>query len=320
MMTCEACARAFPEVVGAPTQVCPHCNHEMASAAAHKDAARGTPVDPVGALQLAWRIARAEHVSLLLLWLPAFALELAAAFAVARYSEATAIPEPAAMTTGEQMAFLGVALPLLIAFFTVRIATWTFASARVLDVALGGHRFAQWRALVVPALLAGFVLTLAYTTGIILAFVGFFVLLHWFLYVPVYVAQGVRLGAAFDRSRRFARDRRTHGFTALVSLVLAVVYGTYSALSSTLSGWQADVLPAALLLLAGPVVPLLAASYVALAIREAAPGTRATASEPAKRATTKCPQCGTLIPYAPSASGAAVAIVCPSCGRAGKVL
>ncbi|HVM45700.1 MAG TPA: hypothetical protein VM582_07165, partial [Candidatus Thermoplasmatota archaeon] len=229
MMECARCGRLFPEVVGAPTQVCPHCEHEMATPAPAADArapASGAHVDPVGAIQLAARVARTDYWRLLLLWLPALALELLAAVAVAAYSSASGLPDPARMSTGQQMQYLGVALPLLILFFTARLATWTFASARILDVALGGRRLASARRLLAPALAGGLVLTLAYMVGAVFV-VGFFVLLHWFLYVPAYLAQGLRVGAAFDRSRRFARERRTHGFSALASILLVGVYGAY---------------------------------------------------------------------------------------------
>ncbi|HUR68941.1 MAG TPA: zinc ribbon domain-containing protein [Candidatus Thermoplasmatota archaeon] len=314
MRTCPSCGREYPEVAGAPTQVCPHCGFELAAAPAGAAVVVGT--DPVGAIRHAWRLARGHYLSFLVLWLPALALELAGDTLTDAYSRARGFTEP--MTTGEQMQLLGVALPLFLLLSIVQLALWTFVAARVLALTPMPAPRVSWRALLPAALLGGLVLTLTYTAGLLLLLVGFFVFLHWFLYVPAEIARGARgVGAAFEASRRFARERRTHGFTALVVLVGALAFVPYVALDG-LPGWQGNALSALWAWLTGPVVPLLAASYVAIA-QKGDPTTQRSVV-PATRATTTCPRCATLIPYTPGASGGAVDVTCPSCGYAGRVL
>lgn len=322
MIECEGCGRLFPEVVGAPTQVCPHCEREMQTTLQSRAASRGPiPVDPVGAITLAARVARTEYLRFLLLFLPALALEIGIGFVLEAYASAEGLPtEVDAMSDGQRMQFLGVGVPLILLLYSVRMGLWTLVAARVLDVAVGGKRLSRWRELVAPALLMGFVLTLTFAAGVLLLVVGFLVFLHWFMYAPAQLAAGASgVGVAFDRSRRFARDQRTAGFTALVALVGLAVLVPYF-MADTLGGTLAIVVPALINWVGGPLVPLLAASYVALALkapsRELAP-----ASPPVVgRSTTRCPQCATPIAYTPSVSGGATDVVCPSCGRAGKVL
>lgn len=280
--------------------------------------AHATPADPVGAIQLAWRIARSDYGLLLLLWLPALALQLAVGFAIVGYERAQGFAaDPALMTTGEQMEWLGVVLPLSLLLLTTRVALWTFVGARVLDRVLGGKRLAGWQKLVGPAFAVGFVLVLTYLAGALLLLVGLFVFVHWFLYAPAFVAQGARgVGAALEASRRFARERRTQGFTALALLLGALVYGAWSLLG-LLPGALGIVAPAIVAWLFGPVVPLLAASYVALALRSPKKPAQPDAVAAVERATTTCPKCARLIPYTPSAEGAR--IVCPNCGHEGRV-
>lgn len=312
MILCPACARLHPGVAGAPTQVCPHCGHETGSESATAPARPAA--DPVGALALAWRLARSQYARFLLLWLPALAVELMASFAIDAYVRNAALPLDG-MTSGQQMQYLGVGIPLYVMVFTARLASWTFVAAHALDASLGGARLARWRSLLAPALMTGFVLTLVYSAGWLMLAVGFLVFFHWFLYAPAMLADGARgLGAAFDRSRRFARERRTMGFTALALLAGGLLLVPYFLLGSAPGVWGL-LAPPLWAWLGGPVVPLLAASFVAVARAqpEAAP-TSATGA----RATTMCPQCGALITYAPS--GGATSVVCPSCGRAGRVL
>lgn len=322
MMECEGCGRLFPEVVGAPTQVCPHCQREMATATQARSSTRGPiPVDPVGAITLAARTGAREYPRLLLIWLPALLFELAAGVAILAYEGALGLPADGTATTGENMQLLGVATPLLFLFFTIRLATWSFVSKRVLEVVLGRPSPPSWGKLVGPAFVSGFVLTLAYMAGALMLLVGYFIVLHWFAFVPTFVARGARLSAAFDESRRFAREHSTFGFTALVAMLLVGIYAGWYALSVVLDGWIAEVAPALLLWITGPLVPLLAASYVALALKGSATRERPAATATSiVRATTKCPHCATLIPYTPSTTGGATDVVCPSCGRAGKVL
>lgn len=310
MFGCPACARVYPEVVGAPTQVCPHCGHEAPSTPA-EGLARGAPApDPVGALEHAWRVVRRDHVKLLLIWLPATLAELAVAFTLRAYERSAGIPADASLlTTGESMQLLGVALPLQILVFTLRLALWTFIAARALD------RPAPLATLAGPALAAGFVLTLTYFAGLLLALVGFFVFLHWFLYVPARIALGASgVGSAFEASRRFSRERRPYGFTALVSLVGATLF-VLVLLAGSLDGTMGVLAAAALGWVTGPIVPLLAASFVAVSMGAGPEDARAPELS---RDATRCPQCGTLIPYAPSTSP--IQLVCPSCGHAARLL
>lgn len=310
-LECPSCGRLYPEVVGAPTQVCPHCGHE--TGAQRRSRGRGvSPLapDPVGALQHAWGVVRRDHVKLLLIWLPAGLAEVASALALAAYERSTSIPaDPLALTTGERMQWLGVALPLLILVMTLRLGLWTFVAARALG------RPAPVRALAPLAFAAGFVLTLTYAAGLLFLIMGFFVFLHWFLYVPAHLARGARLGAAFEASRRFARERRTYGFTALVSVLGATIL-LVGVLAGGVTGSAGILAGAAVGWILGPVVPLLAASYVAVASDVTLPAH--ASPSPTPRAATACPKCGTLIPYEPS--GTPIQIVCPSCGHAGRVL
>lgn len=315
MIECPDCGRVYPDVVGAPTQVCPHCGREVDSPPSPRAAPALPRADPVGALALAWRVARKDYLWLLLLWLPAFVVELGVAFAVSAYARSADLLVDGAMTTGQQMQYLGVSLPLYVVVFTVRLAAWTFVAARALDVALGGARLARWRTLVAPALAMGFVLTLAYAAGWLLLVVGFLVFFHWFVYAPAQLADGAEgLGAAFDRSRRFARERRTMGFTALALVVGCALVVPYFLLGNLAEPWGL-VAPPAWAWLVGPVLPLLAACFVAVA--RDAPAPPAGGGAPA-RATTTCPQCRALIPYTPSSGP--VEVTCPSCGRSGRVL
>ena len=316
MMECPRCGRAYPEVAGADSQVCPHCGHEVDAPPAQAPLAkRNARADPVGALEMAWRVGRREYPRLLLLWIPALAVELAAAFLVDAYGRGVGIPADAAeMRTGQMMQWLGVAAPLYLLVFTTRLALWTFVAARTLDVALGGSRLSRWRALLGPALAMGFVLTLAYAAGWMMLVVGFLVFYHWFLYAPAELADGAGgVAVACDRSRRFARERSTAGFTALALLVGALLLVPYFVLGA-LPGALGLALAPLWGWLAGPIVPLLAASFVAVARERPPPG----ATRIVARSSTRCPRCGTLIPYTPS--GSAVDVVCPSCGRSGKVL
>ena len=321
-MECEGCGRLFPEVVGAPTQVCPHCEREMATPTLAPSSARGPiPVDPVGAITLAAQTSSREYPRLLLIWLPALLFELAAGVAILAYESALGLPTDGSATTGETMQLLGVATPLLFLFFTIRLATWSFVSKRVLEVVLGRSGPLSWAKLLGPALVSGFVLTLAYMAGALMLLLGYFIVLHWFAFVPTFVARGARLSTAFDESRRFAREHSTFGFTALVAMLLVGIYVGWYSFSVVLDGWMAEVLPALLLWMTGPLVPLLAASYVALALKgSAAPEKPAATVTSIVRTTTKCPHCATLIPYTPKLTGGATDVVCPSCGRAGRVL
>lgn len=320
MIECPRCGRLFPEVVGAPSQACPHCEHEFEASAALPRARSASPVDAFGALAQAAGLGVRDYPRLLLVFLPAFLVELVVGFAIEAYAAAAGLAEDVeSLTTGQQMQLLGVALPLLILLYTVRLALWTFVAARVLDVSLGGRRLAAWKGLLGPAILMGFVLTLAFLAGALLLVVGFLVFLHWFAYAPAQLAAGApTVGAAFDRSRRFAQEQRTYGFTALLVLVGLAVLVPYF-MTDALGGTLGIVVPALVNWIGGPLVPLLAASFVALA-KQGAPAAQAfpPAGAPARAASAKCPRCATLIPYEPA--GAPVEVRCPSCGYRGKLL
>lgn len=323
MIECAHCGRLFPEVVGAPTQACPHCGHEFVpsakgAASSPSPASATAPVDAFGALAFAARTGRRVYPKLLLVFLPALAIELVVGFATDAYAAAAGIPaDVESLTTGQQMQLLGVALPLLIALYTVRFALWAFVARVVLaEVGVGGP---AWRKLLPAAALMGFVLTLTFIAGLFLVLVGFLVFLHWFAYAPAQLSAGAPgVGAAFDRSRRFAQRHRTYGYTALMVLVGLAVLIPYF-LTDALGGAAGVIVPAIINWVGGPLVPLLAASYVALARGpKPEPKSPPEPSSPSVRSSTKCPQCATLIPY--TSSGAPVDVTCPACGYTGKVL
>jgi hypothetical protein len=273
------------------------------------------PADPVGAIQVAFTLARREYIWFLLLWIPAFLLELAAGFADPLYRQARGLPA-GTLTTGETLETLGVQVPLLFLAYTVRFALWAFIALRTLDAVLGGERTTRWRTLVIPSLALGGILVLTYTAGALLVFVGFFVFLHWFLYAPAMLANGAKgVGAALEASRAFARERRTFGFTALVVL-LGMIAFVASYLLEKQAGPGGIILPGLFAWLVAPIVPMLAASFVAISQKE--PPVVLTGATPEPRAATTCPRCATLIPYASAEE--AVEVVCPSCGYAGSVL
>lgn len=336
VLECPACHRLYPEVSGAPTQVCPHCQHEAtvegdveaASAARAAKAAAQIPADPVGAMQLALRIARATYPRLLLLALPPVLVYVAFTLGLAAYEDSLGLPvDLATWTLSQRMRWAGLALPGFLLWSAAVLGSWTTISARVLDAAEGTATRTARPGLLGPALLCGFVLTLTFAAGLVLLLVGFFVVLHWFMYAPALLANGARgVGAAFDASRRFARDRRAYGFTALVVLVgfvalLPFLFGGATLvvlLVTSVVGW-----------LLAPAVPLLLASFVALASGKVAAGPipeapKAPKKEDAPKALqprsgrTACPSCGTSIEYTPT--GFPVDVVCPSCGKAGRVL
>lgn len=318
MMECPSCLRLFPEVAGAPTQVCPHCGHEASS---RGRGAASVASDPAGAARAAVQALRERYHVLLAMALPLLAYDLAAAFLDARL-QAAFLPDGAG-TTGQRMQYLGVALPLTFLGSTLQLAFWSVAGALVIDRLAGGARvratLRRW-----PTLLGlGFVLTLVYVTGLLLLLVPFFVVAHWFLYAPAAVADGERtITGAFESSRRFARARRTHGFTALVVMLwLAILLAALlaDAMLAPRLGAIGPALGPLLAWLTAPIVPAFPAAFWAVAARApevAPPAPGAPAAE--RFRTTKCPRCGTLIPY--TATGSAVEVTCPTCGRAGRVL
>lgn len=331
MLTCPRCGRDFPQVEGARTQVCPHCGHEGDSPAA-THAAPSVRADPAGATAHGFRFFRRHYGRLLLLWTPTVLVDILGTIALAAYAASAGIPEdPLQMTTSDRMRYLGVALPLFLAMYTVQLALWAHVGAFVLRESGAAPAEAPSPRRLLPASLAlGLVLTLAYLAGFMLLIVPFLVFFHWFLYAPVALAEKPRrISQAFDASRAFARERRTLGFTALVLLVwLGAALASVALAALLLAAAEAAGVSAVLLLAAigplaawpfMPLVAVLPASYWALAGREpeAAP-VRPDAPAAERFRTTKCPACGTLIPY--TATGQPVDVACPVCGRAGRVL
>lgn len=336
MRTCPNCGRDHPEVVGADEQRCPYCGHETRTPPPEDAAAEMPFADPVGALSHAARFVSRHYPRLLLLWLPVLVADVLAALAVVAYQERSGLVDVADLSPSDALSLLGVALPLYFVDFAVTFAGWGLVAAHVLDPEgrAGGAR-ASFRGRLPGALAMGALLTLALLAGFVMLVIPFLVFLHLFLFAPAAFAGGARVGEAFDRSRRFARERATYGFTALVVLVGALILGATYLLAGMLhealdaAGVRSvyvqavvEVLPAWLL---SPLLPVLPASYWRLAAQaETASGAMAdpagaSVTPAAERLrTTKCPRCGTLIRYA--STGQPVEVRCPSCGASGRVL
>lgn len=331
MRTCPRCHRSFPGVENAPTQWCPHCGHEGDAESSARPLVSASPMraDPAAAAGHAFRFFGKHWGRLLALWFPAVLVDIAVALILRGYANAAGIPLDGGMSDGQRMGFLGVALPLYFASFTVKFALWSVIGAYVLDDAWGGARMRALRARVPAALGLGAVLTLAYLAGFLLLIVPFLFVFHWFVFAPVAFGDGKRVSEAFESSRAFARERRTFGFTALVLflalgvLVIGFVLGAMALrgldAAGLRDGWWADAAGPVTGWFLAPLVALFPASYYALAQREPAPPVPSASAPAAERfRTTKCPQCATLIPY--SATGEPVDVACPVCGRTGRVL
>lgn len=329
--TCVACARAFPEVDGAPEQVCPHCGATMPTGAARPSGvASSGAVDPAGAAAHAFRFTRAHYGPLLMLWVPALVVDLAGSLALVGYQASQGLDDLTTLSLAEQLAYLGLAFPILLAVYGVRLAVWSLTAAYVADHEGASGRLAALRARLPAALGLGALLALTYLSGLVLLVVPFVVFYHWFLFAPAaFATDAAGPGAALDASRRFARERRTLGFTALSLFVLGGVVLAWLILSSLALGlfgavgWSSAALDAVVMSLlawlVAPIAGVLPASYYVLAQRAPAPVAVDPKAPPADRfRTTKCPGCGTLVPY--TATGAPVEVACPVCGRTGKVL
>lgn len=312
--------------------------------------------DPAGAAAEGWRAFTGAYPRMLLAWAPVVATHALAGALLAAYASATGFPlddlgaSTGGLDMGETMRFLGVGVPLFFVASAATLVGWGLV-ARVVERQLGGTPTprgdvfrAPWPAL--AALSAA--LVLIYSAGVMLALVGFLVFLHWFLYAPAALAdRRAGVGDALEESRRFARERRAYGFTALVALawVAVVVVGTAlgGAIETGLRALGADAsLAEALASPLGawplaPLVPALPAAFWWLARREesmrdaSAPmahapppegphgGDRTEGNGEERRTrSTKCPQCGALVAYKPT--GKPVDVTCPVCGRAGRVL
>lgn len=322
MMDCPRCSRPFPEVHGAPDQACPHCGLVFATAGGEsRSAADEPPIDPVSALAHAASVVKRDYFRLVLAWSPVVIVSALLGWITLRYATSLGLPpDLSSLTPSQALPFLGVALPLWGASMLVEFALW----ARVASIA-GAH---PSRAPVTAALGLGALLTVVYFAGFALLILPFFVFLHWFAYAPAALAEGKSIPQAFEASRAFAKRRRTYGFTMLLVIAwLAVLIAGY-ALGAVLASGLASlgVPPEAAEALGSavgtwpfaPLVPLLPASYYALASASAPPAQPKSEPRPAPRArSTKCPSCGVLIPL--DAPGP-VTVTCPACGVTGRVL
>jgi phage FluMu protein Com len=336
---CEACGRDFPEVFGEAEQKCPYCGRLQAASPASQPQPQPQPfaherVDPVAALRHAFQLLSRKYGVLLLVMLPAALVDLAVGVAVVAFVRAQGIPTDVfAMGVTDRLRYLGVALPLSLLSSVVGLASWSLVAAVALQEdgvrPKGALRAMAGRLHL--ALAVGLLLTLAWTAGLLLLIVPGLVFLHWFLYAPAALVETGSVPRAFERSRAFARERRTYGFTAVVLLVYFGLFVLDTLLASPessllqLVGVPSDYADAAATALgAWPLamlVPLLPAAYYSLAQRapDVPPPTTPLPTAPAERfRTTKCPQCGTLVPY--TATGGAVDVKCPVCGREGRVL
>ena len=360
MRTCARCQREYPEVAGVDAQRCPHCAHEEptrapgpTSAAAPMGAAPGTPpADAAGGLSFAMRLARERYPRLLLLWLPAFAVEAIGGALLLAYQLSLGLPTTAEELQGAEpdklMRFAGVAFPLFALTIVARVLAATAVAAEALDALRvdGGGHLARLRRRMPSALgfaLGVTLLALAIPTvaalpfvvvfggiGIVLMIIPLVVVFHLFLFAPAAQAHAAGgMAASIRESRRFARERRTFGFTLFVLLALVgasivtAIVAYLASLGAEAAGapplW-ADLAASSLLnWLLLPVVAAMPAGFYALA-RQAPAERPVDASAPAAERfrTTKCPGCGTLVPY--TATGQPVDVTCPVCGRTGKIL
>lgn len=328
MIDCPACGRAFPAVEGATEQTCPHCGHEFGTFL--KGDLPRPPADPAAAAAAGFRIFVKRYPSFLLLWLPVLLVDVAVELSLQAYGNRVGLPtDLAQVDAATALRYLGVGVPLYLAFYAVQLAFFAVIAAHVLDHAAGEGGTATLRAtLAKPGALLGLglVLMLAYLGGLVLLIIGAVVFFHWYQFAPAALADRRRgVVDALQASRRFAKERRTFGFTALVLFVafaLAIVWAVLSAAGGAIFGGAplARILVGALASwLLTPLVAILPAAYWAIAQHAPPPDPGAPQGPPAERfRTTKCPQCGTLVPY--EASDGPVEVACPVCGRKGKVL
>lgn len=330
MRTCPSCGKEFAEVQGASEQSCPHCGFIVPtpSAVAPSVEPPAGPVDAFGAAAHAVRLWLRHPLALLALWLPVVLANGAVSIMLVLYAESTGIPtDPFAMNDPQRLRYLGVALPLAGVAFAIELAAWGAVAAFVARK----ESTASGAPLSAATLLGlGFLLTFAYVAGFALLVVPFFIFFHWFLHAPAAAGDGATLTRALERSRVFARERRTYGFTALVllvwvaiwliELVLANGFASFLGLFGVPAGYADALGPVLAAWPLAPLIPLFPAAYWSLAKRAAPdadpPAPNAPAAE--RFRTTKCPKCATLVPY--TATGQPVDITCPVCGTKGKAV
>jgi hypothetical protein len=319
-------------VAGADAQRCPFCGEEAVDLTLAPQEDESLPLaDPVGALAHAARVVRRRYLRILLLWVPVVLLDAAVALSVVAYQAANPGTEDlGALTTDQALSLLGVIAPLYFLDFVVTFAAWSWIARLVLGPSGASTDRGVKRAYPAASLAVGALLTLALLAGLVLLLVPALVLFHMFLFAPAALAGGTGVGGAFEASRRFSRERQTLGFTALMVILAALLLGATFALAALFrtgldaAGVASPVAHALVEVLPGwllwPLLAILPASYWALA--QAAgrdDASRAQAQGPARGArSTKCPRCGTLIPYTPT--GGAVDVTCPACGTSGRVL
>lgn len=332
--TCPKCQHAFPEVEGAATQQCPHCAHEFVPRAnARASLATSARADPAGAAAFAFRFTRRRYAPLLAIWLPALIVDLMGSLALVAYQQAAAIPaDLTSLARADQLRFLGVALPIFVVVYGAKLAAFVGAGALVADeVEPGTKHLARLRGRGAQSILLGVALALMYLAGLVLLVVPFVIFFHWFLFAPAALARpGTTIGGALEESRRFAKERRTFGFTALVLLLLAslmVVWAIVTSILITLveplgvaNVYADSTIGSIVAWLLAPIVSVMPASLYHLArVAKAQEQQVDVTAPPADRfRTTKCPGCGTLVPY--TATGQPVDVTCPVCGRTGRVL
>lgn len=332
VLRCPACGRDVPEVLGAESQECPHCGEAIL--AARQESAR---VDATAGAVAALRVARKAYGAALLLWVPALVVDVAASMGISYYQASHGIPEDlAGITDAQRLAFVGVGAPILLATLLLKLMLFAPTAGLVIDRMdprrEAGSALAFAARAVFGTLTLALILLVLYLGGVVLALVGLVVFYHWFQFAPAAFADRAKgVGDALSASRRFAQERRAFGFTALsfFALLLAIILDLVINAAGTRvldlvlpASWSDAIVGSLALWLVTPFLAILPAAYWTLATR-AKPTDVSAPIEPdapasARFRTTKCPQCGALIPY--TATGAPVDVACPVCGRAGKVL
>ncbi|HEX2022839.1 MAG TPA: zinc ribbon domain-containing protein, partial [Candidatus Thermoplasmatota archaeon] len=217
MRPCPQCGQPVPDVAGAPSWPCPHCGREVVPDAAPE----GPALDPAGAAGRALAYAGRRYPALLLLALPALLADALAAVLLDAYRAGADLQgDELAMGTVDLLRLLGVAFPLFVASYAVKVVAMVAIARRMARDA--GDEVPPLR--LGASLALGAALVVVYVAGVLLI-VPFLVALHYFLFAPAALARrGRTAGDALGESRRFARDRGTQGYTALYALALAAVF------------------------------------------------------------------------------------------------
>lgn len=266
-------------------------------------------------------------------------------------------PTPANLPTF--LRYLGLALPLYFLLWTVKLAYWGAHAPLVLQALHGERvdpsaAFATLRVRAVPIAATAAALAILYAASGFFFLVPFVFFFHFYVFAPVAAAEadGGGVADALARSRGVARRNRTLGFTVAVLLVILGAFLVAAAASKLALAAATAVAPAWALMaehvaasvvawLIAPLSATIVATYwfgatrglpeapTLLAEPRPAPAVApsggaadawgAPRRERVEEKNTKCPGCGTVFGYAPSADGAAVHVECPRCGKAGLV-